>query len=274
MTLVYCPTFYEVNNHIAVTLLGGQRALLLQLAHPLVAAGVRDHSRFLSDPWGRLTRTLDFMQALLFGTDKERERALRWFHSIHAAVRGRLGEELPPFSCQTPYTASFPSLLLWVWATLVETAPFVYERVVAPLNPENKEEFYQDSKKWGVLLGISERRFPPNWKALESYVERNLSRFPISPTTQGLATYVLFPPGVPYILSLPLALITLELLPPSLRPKYGLEQKAWQKAYACLFLSLLPSLWPWVPQRLRSVEILLRQVERFVFLREKWQRRT
>ena len=44
-----------------VILLGGGRALLLQVAHPLVAAGVADHSDYRSDPWGRLVRTLETM---------------------------------------------------------------------------------------------------------------------------------------------------------------------------------------------------------------------
>ena len=46
-------------NREAMLLLGaGPRALLLQLAHPAVAAGVADHSDFRADPWRRLAGTL------------------------------------------------------------------------------------------------------------------------------------------------------------------------------------------------------------------------
>ena len=42
-------------NREAMLLLGaGPRALLLQIAHPLVAAGVADHCDFRTDPWRRL----------------------------------------------------------------------------------------------------------------------------------------------------------------------------------------------------------------------------
>ena len=37
-------------------MLGGGRALLMQVAHPLVAAGVAEHSGYREDPWKRLER--------------------------------------------------------------------------------------------------------------------------------------------------------------------------------------------------------------------------
>ena len=51
----------------ARAMLGAGAALLLQVAHPTVAAGVRGHSDFERDPWGRLLRTLDFVNLLIYG---------------------------------------------------------------------------------------------------------------------------------------------------------------------------------------------------------------
>ena len=45
-------------NREAVLLGAGPAALLLQLAHPLVAEGVAHHSRFEEDPTRRLRNTL------------------------------------------------------------------------------------------------------------------------------------------------------------------------------------------------------------------------
>ncbi|MGH7855885.1 MAG: oxygenase MpaB family protein, partial [Candidatus Binatia bacterium] len=64
-------------NREAVLLLGGGRALLMQIAHPLVAAGVADHSDFRTDSLGRLRRTLDAMLTITFGTLREAEEAYR-----------------------------------------------------------------------------------------------------------------------------------------------------------------------------------------------------
>jgi len=52
----------------AALLLGGGRALLMQLAHPLVARGVAEHSDFAENPFARLQRTLDATYTMVFGT--------------------------------------------------------------------------------------------------------------------------------------------------------------------------------------------------------------
>src|SRR2546429_8870108 len=57
---------WRVNRESAVTL-AGTCAILMQFAHPKVAVGVRDHSRYQVDAAGRLRRTLDLTLALVFG---------------------------------------------------------------------------------------------------------------------------------------------------------------------------------------------------------------
>ena len=52
----------------------GPRALLLQIAHPLVAAGVADHSDFRSDPWRRLDGTLRSYLRIIYGSTRRRAR--------------------------------------------------------------------------------------------------------------------------------------------------------------------------------------------------------
>ena len=59
----------------SVLLLGGGRALLMQLAHPLVAKGVAEHSDFRRDPFARLRRTLDATYAIVFGSEAEARAA-------------------------------------------------------------------------------------------------------------------------------------------------------------------------------------------------------
>jgi uncharacterized protein (DUF2236 family) len=54
-------------NEEPVILLGAGRALLLQLAHPAVAAGVDEHSDFQHDPFKRLQGTLQAMYAMVWG---------------------------------------------------------------------------------------------------------------------------------------------------------------------------------------------------------------
>src|SRR5215207_10533073 len=58
---------WRVDREAAV-FLGAGRALLLQLAHPWVAAGIAEHSTTLADPIGRFHRTFAIMFTLVFGS--------------------------------------------------------------------------------------------------------------------------------------------------------------------------------------------------------------
>src|SRR5271170_722788 len=104
----------------AVLLLGGRRALLMQIAHPAVAAAVADHSDFKRDPFGRLRRTVETMFTLAFGTPADAQAAYRRVDSVHGRVRGEI--PAPTGTTAAPYDARDPELLLWVQATLIDTA--------------------------------------------------------------------------------------------------------------------------------------------------------
>ena len=81
---------WRVDGEMLV-LAGGSCALLMQLAHPAVAAGVDQHSDFRADPFARLRRTLTSSYAVAFGTAPEAEAAIRRVNAIHAAVSGTVG---------------------------------------------------------------------------------------------------------------------------------------------------------------------------------------
>src|SRR5262245_48911263 len=107
-------------------LFGGGRALLLEVAHPLVAAGVAEHSSFRTDPLGRLRRTLDAMHAIAFGDHAAALAAARGVERSHARVRGTLSADAGRYPAGTRYDGRDVDLVIWVWATLVDTALCVY----------------------------------------------------------------------------------------------------------------------------------------------------
>ena len=104
-------------NREAMLLLGaGPRALLLQLAHPLVAAGVAEHSDFRSDPWTRLQGTLRSYLTIVFGTGTAARAEIRRLNRFHRTITG------------PGYRARDPDLSLWVHATLVDSTMVVADR--------------------------------------------------------------------------------------------------------------------------------------------------
>ena len=74
---------WRIGRELAL-LLGGGRALLLQVAHPLVAAGVAEHSDFRENPWKRLEGTMNAVWAVVFGTRAQADRAASRVHAMHS----------------------------------------------------------------------------------------------------------------------------------------------------------------------------------------------
>src|SRR5919106_5431831 len=84
---------WKINREMIV-LAGWGRAILLQLAHPAVAAGVHDHSSFrggLLSSWRRMHSTVGAMLSLTFGDTEQMITAAAGISTIHDRVRGRCG---------------------------------------------------------------------------------------------------------------------------------------------------------------------------------------
>src|SRR5690349_1675624 len=82
-------------NMEPVIALGGGRALLLQVLHPLVAAGVDQHSNFAQDPFRRGFRTADMMLKLAFGDQDISRRQSVALQRIHQRIKGVSAEGVP-----------------------------------------------------------------------------------------------------------------------------------------------------------------------------------
>jgi uncharacterized protein (DUF2236 family) len=109
----------RLGNSPVTPFLGGGTAVLLQVAHPLVGAGVIEHSGYRHDLWRRLVRTLRALYLITFGDREEAERAGEVVRAVHRRVHGRIDEQLGPFRAGTRYSACDPELMQWVQATLV-----------------------------------------------------------------------------------------------------------------------------------------------------------
>ena len=209
-----------------VLLAGGGAALILQGAHPLVAAGVADHSNYREDPWGRLYRTLDLTTRVVFGDMRTAEAAARRIRAAHGRVRGVTAESGGRYPKGTSYHANDPELLLWVHATLVRTALDVYQRYVGPLTIAEQRLYYDEQKTLAELFGVPRERMPDTFAAFNRYFNDTLESDRIA-VTAGLRDVVdaTLRPDLPFIarpLVDALNLTTVGLLPGRLREELGL----------------------------------------------------
>jgi uncharacterized protein (DUF2236 family) len=240
---------WQIDREVLL-LAGGTCALLMQVAHPGVAAGVAQHSDFRGDPFGRLRRTLTASYAVVFGSSPRAERAIRRINAIHTAVNGRVPET------GDSYRALDPDLLLWVHATLVDTALRVYERYVAPLPPSVAEAYHDEARRIAIRLGVPADAMPETLGDLRARMEAMLAAgvVRVSPTARMLAPSILYPsPVLPRFVWDAAHLVSLSVMPPSIRAGYGIpwspaRERGMQRAAAVTRRVL-----PFLPRALRHV---------------------
>ena len=208
-------------------LLGGGRALLLELAHPLVAAGVAAHSNFEKDPFGRLQRTLDAVSTITFGSRDAALAAVRGVERAHARVSGVLEVAVGPFPAGTVYDGRAPELMAWIWATLVDTALVVYERFVAPVEEAARCAYYLEHRVVARLLGIPDDLVPATWSDFRSWFETMLESdtLTVSEAAVRVARSVVSPP-VRSPMTGTVRILTAALLPERLRDAFDLPMSA------------------------------------------------
>jgi uncharacterized protein (DUF2236 family) len=238
-------------------LFAGGRALLMQVAHPLVAAGVAEHSGFTRDPWGRLARTMQAVYGVVYGTAGDAERIGGAVRASHVRVTGTLREAVGRFPAGTPYRADDPELLLWVHATLVDTALEVHERFVGPVSADDRRAFHDDMRTVGEVFGVPPALLPASYEQFEAYVTEMLASdaLAIGADARTIAGALLDPP-VPLPLrptAMAVAQITTALLPEPLPGLYGLRAGRRQRALVGTSAALTRQLVPWTPRALREV---------------------
>ena len=238
-----------------VLLLGWGRAILLQLAHPLVACAIAEHSLFRAQRPRRLRRTLDAMLALTFGTPEDVERVSRAINAAHRQVCGKLCERAGVFPAGTEYSARDPALLRWVHATLLDSFLRTYELYVGSLAPEEKDRYCAETSESSLLLGIPAGYLPRSFGELQTYMDKMLAsgEITVTETACSLARQVVSPavlwPGQPlvWLIQLP----TIGLLPPAIRQAYGFPWDSRHEAALHLSAELVRGLLPMTPSFLR-----------------------
>jgi uncharacterized protein (DUF2236 family) len=222
-------------NRERLVVLGWSRAILLQIAHPLIAAGVVQHSSFrggVVQAAVRLHHTVSAMLSLVFGEPEVRAAAVARIRTIHTTVNGTLAAATGPFPAGTPYSAEDPALLLWVHATLLDSTADIYQRVVGPLSVAELDALCQEAAPLLHELGGDPATTPLTWNALQDYLAAvyRSGVLAVSEEAKELGWAVLSPraAGVVVPFTGVQSLLTVGLLPDQVRQGYGF---AWSPAH-------------------------------------------
>jgi uncharacterized protein (DUF2236 family) len=237
-------------------LVGGGRALLMQVAHPLVAQGVVDHSDYERDPFGRLVRTVRWLVAVTFGTTAEARAASRQVRRTHAPVRGVLqpGNATGDIPHGTPYDAADPELSRWVLATIVQSMLATYDATVGGLPQSDADRFVREWRAVGPLVNVRAGDMWDSAAALHADVARTIAALQPVEASRQAASVVLHPPLPTRALRPPfaaVAFLTTGLLPPKLRRAYGLRWTPLDAAAHAAACTSLRATHRVLPRRLR-----------------------
>jgi uncharacterized protein (DUF2236 family) len=245
---------WQVDREAAI-FLGAGRALLLQLAHPWVAAAVAQHSDTFANPIGRFHRTFSTVFTMVFGTLAQSFEAARRLHRRHASITGSLQSAAGPFPAGSFYCANEVSALRWVHATLVETALMAYAMVLPTLTREQRERYYAENRLFAALFGIPREHLARDWTAFSAYTETmtRSSTLTVTDSARVMAHRLLA--GADTWLPIPAGYkaLTAALLPPRLRDAFALRYGKAEEGDVQQFLGRTRRIYPYLPARLRYV---------------------
>ncbi|MGW3996328.1 oxygenase MpaB family protein [Amycolatopsis sp. NPDC004772] len=158
-------------------LLAGQ-VLVLQVAHPVVAAGVRDHSDYTSAPWTRLMRTGASLSIYVYGGPAGARVEAARLRALHRKFTG--------VTDGRRYSALDPAAYAWVHATLVKVPVDAQRFFGRRLSTSELDEYYAQMCDIGRMLGVRSRDLPPDWAAFERYYDAMVAEFATNPAIEQL----------------------------------------------------------------------------------------
>jgi uncharacterized protein (DUF2236 family) len=239
----------------AAIFLGAGRALLLQLAHPYVAAAIAEHSRTLADPVGRFHRTFNITFTLVFGTLDQAFRAARHLHRRHGAIQGILPKAVGPFAAGSPYRANDIAALRWVYATLIESALMAHDLVLPAVSAHERELYYAESRRFAALFGVPASALPPDWAGFAAYCEamRQPGSLAVSDAARSIAAEIFAGSGLWVRAPRWYRALTAQMLPPHLREGFELRDRDVSPRLAAQAITWARRFYPALPERLRHV---------------------
>ena len=232
----------------AIYLAGGGRALLLQIAHPAIGRGVVEHSDFANRMMDRLHATMTFVYASVYATPEEFAVVRRSVNRAHSPVRAQAAGDAPA------YNAFDPQLQLWVAATLYATMIDLYERFFGSVPDADAERIYREFTVLGSALQVPSEAWPQSREAFEVYWRDMIATLRPTQDTKRVARQILYPSAIPRwmrVLFPQARLVTVGLLPPEVRGRFGLAWNARLQRRLDRWMRWAALIYPRLPARLR-----------------------
>jgi uncharacterized protein (DUF2236 family) len=171
-----------------ILLLGGLRSLYLQALHPRAVAAVAQNSGYRSDPWGRLTRTSEYVGTVVYGSTPQVQAAasrLRRLHARMSAVDPSTGER---------FQINEPDLLRWVHIAEVESFLSTARRAGLRLTDAEVDQYYTEQLRAAELVGLDPSTVPATAAEVAAYFEAVRPGLGLTKDSAETALFLTVPP--------------------------------------------------------------------------------
>jgi len=172
---------WEIHGDLASLVLAGTGAILMEVLHPSVMAGVAEHSSYRSDPLRRARNTLGYVLRTTFGSTPAATRVIEQVKGVHARVSGIRPDGVP-------YRALDPELIAWVHTCIPWAVMTAYEQTCRPLAVEEKNRYLREQAVIGRMGGAD--CVPESVEGLEAYVERMRPAMAFTEQTRDFLDFV------------------------------------------------------------------------------------
>jgi uncharacterized protein (DUF2236 family) len=176
---------WELHSDVAAIAIGGVGAIVMEILHPSVMAGVQDLSSYREDPFRRGRTTYGYVVTTTFGNARAAERLIAAVKRMHARVNGTRPDGVP-------YRALDPELIGWVHTCIPWAVMTAYERYNRPLAEAERNRYLAEQAVIGRMGGAGD--IPETAADLREYVEAMRPNLGVNEQTREFFEFLLNAP--------------------------------------------------------------------------------
>lgn len=174
---------WELNAHLGAVAAAGAGAIVLELLHPGVMAGVHDQSNYRTQTERRMRNTFGYVQVTTFGSTEAATTLIERVRRMHERVNGTMPDG-------RPYRAMDPELIGWVHNAIPWSIMLAYEHYVRPLSDDEKSRYLREQAVIGRMSGAGSD-IPTSVSELDEYLESMRPKLAVNEQTLGFIDFVL-----------------------------------------------------------------------------------
>lgn len=172
---------WELHSSIGTIAAAGMAAIIMEVLHPSVMAGVHDQSTYRTQPERRARNTFGYVVVTTFGSTAAAEGLIRRVHRMHARVNGTRPDG-------QPYEALDPRLIGWVHTAIPWAILQAYDRYKRPLSTSEKDRYLREQVVIGRLSGAGD--IPVTAAELDEYVEAMRPELAVNEQTRSFLDFL------------------------------------------------------------------------------------